>query len=226
MNETHMNRISSESLQEALLRLRNTEPQVMDLGKRLCAASGGDMFTMDLLAIAAMKRTCGNTEGFITLVEARNMAAARSLLRIQIDTFIRFSAAWLVDNPHDFATDVIEGKHIRNMRDKSSQKMTDSYLVDVLTPDYPWLKEVYRNLCGYVHFSGAHLSNAVSSIDDEGRTMTFNIGEEDSQYPDWSWIETVDCFTKVVHIFLRYADGWILTKDDERSTSHNHPTNE
>lgn len=208
-----MDRLSSASLDEALLKLKSTEAQTVELGKELFSADGGNIFPVDLLAIAAMKRTSGNTEGFITLVEANNMAAARSLLRIQIDTFVRFSAAWLVEKPHDFATDVIGGKHIRNMKDKNGEKMTDGYLVDILTPEYPWLKDVYRNLCGYVHFSGAHLSNAVLKLDDSERTLIFHIGKEDTQYPEWSWTEVVDCFTNAVYILFYYIDGWIQTKN-------------
>ncbi|MCG9665823.1 hypothetical protein L1D26_22495 [Vibrio mediterranei] len=208
-----MDRVSSESLQEALLKLRSTESQVMELGKCLFSAVGCNIFPVDLLAIAAMKRTSGNTEGFITLVESKNMAAARSLLRIQIDTFVRFSAAWLVDNPHDFASDVINGRHIRNIKDRNGNKMTDGYLVDILTSDYPWLKGVYKNLCGYVHFSEEHLFNAVQSLNDNERAMMFHIGKEDNQYPEYSWMEVVDCFTNAVHILFYYFDSWIKTKN-------------
>lgn len=208
-----MDRISSASLNEAIIRLKSTETIIMKLGKELFSADGGNMFPVDLLAIAAMKRTIGNTEGFVTLVEANNMAAARSLLRIQIDTFVRFSATWLVEKPHDFATDVIGGEHIRNIKDKNGKKMTDHYLVDLLSAEYPWLKKVYENLCGYVHFSGAHLSNAVQKLDSSKRTLTFHIGKEDTQYPERSWIEAVDCFTNSIYILFFYIDGYVKTKN-------------
>jgi hypothetical protein len=208
-----MERIASENLEQALIELRSTDAQIMDLGKAVITADNGNMFPVDLLAIAAMKRTSGNTEGFITLIEAKNMAAARSLLRIQIDTFLRFSAAWLVEKPHDFANDVIGGKQIRNLKDRNGKKMNDKYLVDVLSSEYPWLNDVYKNLCGYVHFSGAHLSNAVQSLNDSERTVTFHIGKEDTQYPEWSWTEAVDCFTNAINILFYYIDGWIQTKN-------------
>lgn len=208
-----MDRISSASLNEAIIRLKSTETIIMKLGKELFSADGGNMFPVDLLAIAAMKRTIGNTEGFVTLVESNNMAAARSLLRIQIDTFVRFSATWLVEKPHDFATDVIGGEHIRNIKDKNGKKMTDHYLVDLLSAEYPWLKKVYENLCGYVHFSGAHLSNAVQKLDSSKRTLTLHIGKEDTQYPERSWIEAVDCFTNSIYILFFYIDGYVKTKN-------------
>ncbi|MBT1446059.1 hypothetical protein KJI95_16305 [Shewanella sp. JM162201] len=220
-----MERIASQNLEEAIIKLRSTESQMMDLGKAIFSSDNGNMFPVDLLAIAAMKRTSGNMEGFITLIEAKNMAAARSLLRIQIDTFLRFSATWLVENPHDFATDVIGGKQIRNLKDINGKNMNDGYLVDVLSPEYPWLKDVYKNLCGYVHFSGSHLSNAVQSLNDNERMVTFHIGKEDIQYPEWSWIEAVDCFNNAVNILFYYIDGWIHTKNGvETANNKIHPT--
>jgi hypothetical protein len=220
-----MERISSENLDEALSKLRSTGSQIMVLGKAVFSADNGKMFPVDLLAIAAMKRTSGNTEGFITLIDAKNMAAARSLLRIQIDTFLRFSATWLVERPHDFAIDVIGGKHIRNLKDRNGKKMNDGYLVDILSSEYPWLKNVYENLCSYVHFSGAHLSNAVQSFNEHESTVTFHIGKEDTQYPEWSWTEVVDCFTNAIYILFYYIDGWIQTKNGVNTANNKiHPT--
>ncbi|OOF32802.1 hypothetical protein [Salinivibrio costicola] len=220
-----MERIESKSLEEAIIKLRSTESQIMDLGKAVFSADNGNMFHVDLLAIAAMKRTSGNTEGFITLIEAKNMAAARSLLRIQIDTFLRFSATWLAEKPHDFAKDVIGGKQIRNLKDRNGKKMNDGYLVEVLSPEYPWLKDVYKNLCGYIHFSGSHLSNAVQSLNDNDRTVTFHIGKEDIQYPECSWTEAVDCFTNAINILFYYIDGWIQTKSGvDTANNQIHPT--
>ncbi|MGI2258929.1 hypothetical protein [Shewanella sp. GXUN23E] len=220
-----MERVASKNLEEAIIKLRSTESQIMDLGKAVFSADNGNMFPVDLLAIAAMKRTSGNTEGFITLIEAKNMAAARSLLRIQIDTFLRFSATWLVEKPHDFAADVIGGKQIRNLKDRNGKQMNDGYLVDVLSPEYPWLKDIYKNLCGYIHFSGSHLSNAVQSLNDNERTVTFHIGKEDIQYPEWSWTEAVDCFTNAISILFYYIDGWIQTKNGiDTANNQIHPT--
>lgn len=58
-----MERIASQNLEEAIIKLRSTESQIMDLGKAIFSADNGNMFPVDLLAIAAMKRTSGNMEG-------------------------------------------------------------------------------------------------------------------------------------------------------------------
>ena len=207
-----MNNKSSENLSDAISNLRKTEDKLLALGMDMLSADNGNLFPVDLLAIGAMKRTASNTEGFITLIEAKNMTSARSLLRVQLDTFMRFSAICLVDSPHDFANEILTGKHIRNVKDKLNNKMTDRYLVDTLSKEYPWVKEVYGNLSGYIHFSAQHLFNAVENMNNDTQTLNINIGKEDLQYPEWSWIETVDCFTESVNIFLQYLSGWTITK--------------
>ncbi len=207
---------------EALAKLKETEDTVVEHAKKMFDADDGKMFPVDLLAIGAIKRTISNTEGFITLINAKNMTTARSLLRIQLDTFIRFYSIWLVDNPHDFAQNVIGGNHIRRIKDQNGKKMTDHYLVQKLSTEYLWLPTVYNNLCDYVHFSGQHLFNSVQNINDEERTLTFAIGKEDNQYPEESWVETVDCFTNAVCIFLYYLSGWIVTKNGTNTANKAH----
>ena len=204
--------MSEKNLNDAILRLRETENELLKIGMAMLSADNGNLFPVDIIAVGAMKRTSSNTEGFITLIEAQNMTAARSLLRIQLDTFMRFSAIWLVDAPQDLANKIIAGKHIRNIKDKNGNKMTDRYLVENLTKEYPWLKDVYKNLSGYIHFSSAHLFNTIENVDNEMKTMAIKIGKEDLQYPEWSWIETVDCFTSSINIFLKYLNSWIAVK--------------
>ena len=196
----------SQKLNDAILKLRKTENRLLELGMNMLNADNGTLFPVDLIAVGAMKRTASNTEGFITLVEAKNMISARALLRIQIDTFMRFSALWLVDSPHDLAKKIIDGKHIRNIKDKTGNKMTDGYLSNRFTAEYPWVKDVYRNLSGYVHFSSAHLFNAVENINHEMKTLNIKIGKEDLQYPEWSWIKRVSgTKTKLFLIFSYYV---------------------
>jgi len=95
------------------------------------------------------------------------MQASKSLLRIQLDTFIRFHALAISKDSNKFVNDILDGRHIRNMKDKDGNKMTDGYLVDLLSYEYPWLKDVYKNLSGYIHFSGNHLFRSVENIHDK-----------------------------------------------------------
>ncbi len=212
-----MNWKTSKSLNDALTNLKKTEEELLQFGTDMLSADNGNIFPIDLIAIGAMKRTSSNTEGFILLVESKNMSSARSLLRVQIDTFMRFSSLWLVDSPHNLAVEIIDGKHIRNIKDKLGNKMTDRYLTETLSKNYPWISNVYNNLSGYIHFSSQHLFNAVNQINNDTKTISFGIGKEDKQYPESSWIETVDCFIESINILFFYLKSWIETKNRKKA---------
>lgn len=207
---------TSKSLDDALANLRKTEEELLQLGIDMLSVDSRNIFPVDLIAIGAMKRTASNTEGFILLVESKNISSARSLLRVQMDTFMRFSSLWIVDSPHNLAVEIIHGKHIRNIKDKLGNKMTDRYLTEILSKEYPWIKNVYDNLSGYIHFSSQHLFNAVNQINNDTKTISFEIGKEDKQYPESSWIETVDCFIESVNILFFYLKSWIETKNRKK----------
>ena len=148
-------RIQSQSLASSIDSFDKIPDRIRELSKSLIKAANGKMFPVDLMTIAALKRTYGNHTGFKSLIENSNMSAARSLLRIQVDTLIRYHAIWLVDQPHDFAADIMDGARIDKITDRDGNKMRDFYLINKLKNEYDWLPEVYSRLCGYVHFSGS-----------------------------------------------------------------------
>ena len=70
-------------------------------------------------------------------METRNLICAGALLRLQLDTALRFYAAFRVEKPHDFALAVLDGKRVRDLKDLDGQKMTDDYLVRKLGASFP-----------------------------------------------------------------------------------------
>jgi hypothetical protein len=77
-------------------------------GKRVFGKPNAPMFGLDLLAYGAIKRNSSITTAISQVVSSWNMVCARSLLRVRIDIAHRFSAAWFVEQSHDFALKVIE----------------------------------------------------------------------------------------------------------------------
>ena len=139
------------------------------------------------------------------------MSALRTLARVQIDTLARYHAMWLVDAPHEFASTVLSGGRVDKIRDKNNQRMSDYHLVNSLASDCEWLPDVYKNLCGYVHFSSSHLSAAVEKVNTD--SIQFNISGADDRYLESSWIEIRDCFSETTENLFRYIYGWVKTKD-------------
>lgn len=192
--------------------LRSDERSMLQIGKQLFGTPGAPFFPLDFLAYAALKRNLSTSSAIILLVEDFNLLSARSLLRIHIDTALRFAAAWFVDKPHDFASAVHGGARIDKMKDREKQRLTDARLVDLLSPEHPWLPAVYENLSGYVHFSSSHVAGSIRSINEETREVSFHISKTDEHYPSFSWIEVLECAHEATGILAHYLLGYIQTK--------------
>ncbi|OIQ83024.1 hypothetical protein GALL_351710 [mine drainage metagenome] len=185
---------------------------MLDLGKRLFGEPNAEMYPLDLLAFGAIKRNLSTARAISHMVGTWNMVSARSLLRVHIDTGLRFSAAWLVDKPHEFAVQVYGGARIDKLKDQDGRRMTDSHLVEVRSNEYPWLPRVYEQLSGYIHFSGAHVFDSISEVGGEDRTISFGISPTDYKFPEFSWLEVLECTREATAMLAKYLHGYIVTK--------------
>lgn len=173
--------------------------------------SDSRIFPLDLLASDAVKRGVSAAAAIKVLVESWNMVSARSLLRAHLDTALRFSAAWLVENPHEFATLAISGQPINKLKDREGKALTDMRLVEIRSRDWPRLPEIYENLSGYVHFSTTHLRDAGEFADDEG-CVNLLISEADTDFPQSSWLEVIDCFREGTAMLVKFLEGYAISK--------------
>ncbi|MCO8312549.1 hypothetical protein [Pseudomonas mandelii] len=198
---------------EALLQaLERDSDALLKFGMQVVGPSGSPMFPLDWMVFAAIKRGLSTASAVTAMVRAWNMVCARSLLRMHIDTALRFSAAWLVSEPHAFATRVFEGARIDKLTDRNGKRLTDAYLVEMHKNEHPWLPDVYANLSGYVHFSGSHINDAISHFVEEDRTIEFLISDSDLKFPEFSWVEILECFREATSILARHIQGYAHTK--------------
>jgi hypothetical protein len=197
-----------------LKQLSTIQKELPKFGNKILSADQGSLFPFDLVVIGIIKRSLSLTSAFILLVKEFNMVSSRALLRMQIDTILRLSAFWLVVDPHELAHQVIKGKQINRIKDRTGQLMTDSYLADKLSEKYKWIKEVYKYTSGYVHFSERHLFDPISEIDENTRTIRYLINEKDYKFPEFSWLEIIDCFKNCSEIMISYLEGYRLVKNN------------
>lgn len=184
---------------------------LLKLGLSVMGKSGDPFFPVDLMMFGALKRSVSTAAAIVMMVEAHNMVCARTLLRTHIDTSLRFSAAWFVEKPHEFATEVLRGGRIDKMKDRDGKRFTDAHLVQMHTKDHPWLPDVYANLSGYVHFSGSHIFDSVTTLGQDGE-IQFELFAEDLNFPEVSWIEVLECFRETTEILAKYLHGYRVTK--------------
>lgn len=207
-----MSREHGKRIQDLLALLEQDRDAMLLTGKRLFGQPNAPIYGLDLLAYGAIKRNLSTMAAISQMVSSWNMVCARSLLRVHIDTALRFSAAWLVEQPHDFALKVIGGHRIDKLKDQAGLRLTDAYLVEIHAAEYPWLPAVYESLSGYIHFSDSHVFDSVARLGDEDMSIFFEISETDYKFPEFSWAEVLDCTREATGILAKYLDGYILTK--------------
>ena len=103
-------------------------------------------------------RAISLNRGFVILAESNNYQSAISLMRLQIDNCLRLYALSLYNNPSEFYNKVLKGEHIRNLKDRDGNKMTDNYLVNKIDKIFPQFESLYKKLSGHIHFSSEHFS--------------------------------------------------------------------
>jgi hypothetical protein len=202
----------SKPVLDKLRELEAERDQLLKLAMDVIGPAGGAMTTTDFFVFGAVKRYLSLSEAFRLMIEHWNLVCARALLRMHIDTALRFSALWLVDDPSHFASAVLGGTQINHLKSRTGEKLRDEFLVRAHTPGLPWLPKVYRSLSGYVHFSGAQIFDAAVKLNDESRTVHFQLSAVDHKFPAFSWIEVMDCFMATSTLFTARLTEYRISK--------------
>lgn len=202
----------NDELERHLKSLELLETKVKQTAKVLIQ-SGKGMYDLDLLANAALNRTLSTINGFLLLTRANNFNCATHLIRIHLDTLLRFAAAWLVDNPHEFARNVLKGIPIKHMRDRTGEKMSDFHLKNTLSQLYPWVEKVYNETSGYIHLSDKHIFNS-SSLKGES-TIAFSISSEDRFVSDALRIEATELMIEITNCICHFANEYSTAKNNQ-----------
>ena len=193
------------------------------LSKELISVSSrivktGDMFHMDILTMAVVNRALELSDGFKELILSEKFLCAAPLLRLQIDNLLRYSAAWLVDQPDEFVMEVMKGTSVRTLKDASGKRMTDFYLVQRLTSEIPWVESVYNKTCGYIHFSESHFSKVMLTTEEDGQ-FSIGIGTQSKKVPESIYIEAIEAFNAATLEICKFVYGWLKTKDDRMTST-------
>jgi hypothetical protein len=198
---------------ELISKLRSYREKHFELGKRVLEADDSAVYPLDLLIIASINRSLCLIKGFTSLIEQKNFISAAPLLRLQIDNCLRISAGTLVINPHEFAVKIFEGERVSNMKDKNGERMTDKYLSEELSEDYPWITDVYQESSGYIHLSEKHMLNAITT-NKARHGLSMKISDEDAFVSDDVYADSIQSFIYATDLLFRYIDGWVFTKDN------------
>src|SRR5271154_1040794 len=146
-----MNLAKENCIDSALKKLSILDGKQPEMFLRMLTAYQSKLYPVDVLAVAALNRSMALCKGFHSLVQQKNFICAASILRLQLDNALRFASVFIVTDPHSFASAIMDGKRIRDFKDKSGQLMTDAYLVEQMSKKHKWITKVYKTTCGYIH---------------------------------------------------------------------------
>lgn len=206
----------NDKLESSLKALAQQHRGLLEVAVRLTNASNGEVFPFDLLANAAIARSMSLNSAFVTLMRADNFLAAAHLVRLHLDTVLRFSAGWIVEDCHDFASRVLKGVAVRKQQDRAGAKMTDAYLVELLAKAYPWASSVYQATSGYVHLSEKHIFNTLAASD-QPMTLTIRISGDGGSIPEATKIEATEAMIAITDALQRFLEGWLKTKSGPKT---------
>lgn len=199
-----------------LSELKKAIPAIQKECQEILKADGGNLFPFDLHATAIAHRSCCLISGFCIMIEKENFICAAPLVRLHLDSLLRLYAGWLVSDPNKFATNVLKGEHVSNLKDRDGKKMYDNHLVKKMSEEYPWITSLYKETSGYVHFSHKHHSNTIDSFNDEERSIVFRVSAKDVNIPDGIREEAIDAMAEITKALLRYLYSWAYTKNNVR----------
>ena len=214
-----MDKPQGPTVKERLAAFDELEKRQLKLCQAMYQADGGKLYPVDLLAAAALNRSIALSAGFRMLIAARNMICAGAILRLQLDTALRFFAAFLVEKPHEFAMSVLNGTKVSMLRDRSGHLMKDGYLVSQLSRQHPWLKRVYHETSGYVHLSNKHIMSIFEQVNEGDRTVRMKVSAMDKPMPEELYVEAIEAFRAATGALIEYVQGWIATKDNSEIVS-------
>jgi hypothetical protein len=206
-----------ERIKQGIENLRGRRPAHLELGLAMYKADPA-LYGLDLLAAAVLNRSIILIEGFCTLMEARNYLCAAPLVRLQLDSVLRFSGAALVDDPHEFALKILAGTAVRKIKDRHGNRMTDAYLLEKLAVDYPWMPQVHEFTSGFIHLSEKHIIHTVRKLGEDG-TMQTMIGPGDDHIPDEFKLEAIAAFDAITDVAFHCVASWVLTKHDPKGVA-------
>jgi hypothetical protein len=214
-------------IESRLKNLDSFENTFKELSKKMMAPQQ-QSFALDMLAVAVINRSLSLISGFTTLIRSKNYIGAAHLARPHLDNYLRFYAAWLVKDPHDFALKVMEGKRIDQLADQNGKLLKDYYLVEIASKEFPWIRNVYKETSGFVHLSKKHIFTSTKLSSKADRTIEFRIGKEDQYVQNESKIEAIECMIEITNCVISLLEGWIWTKSnpeklDELKKAHSQP---
>jgi hypothetical protein len=207
----------TNEVEQALARLRLKEEELTAQIKQMMGPVElqGPVLAVDIYSMAIANRTLALLNGFEVLLRSNNYHAAVHLVRLHLDSLLRYAALWHVDNPEDFVREVMNDTQVNHLRDRTGTQMRDTYLKQLVAQDFPWVSTVYERTSGFIHFSRRHILFSTVA-DAQTLTAQHSVSREDRFVRDESRLEATEAMSAITECIIAYIGWWTATKTGER----------
>lgn len=171
----------------------------------------GDFNQWDLYLASSSEYVMRLIDGFVPVLESRNLICVAQLLRAQIGACLQTFALFAAENQDAFLECAFSGRRVDKMKDRSGKKMSDARLKELLGHYDPKVKEVYDSTSGFVHFSSIILSSMGVLKDNNG--VEFNFGAKPNEGNNTALLECGLAFCRYVDLHLQILRKVIASDD-------------
>lgn len=201
-----------ESVENLLVKLGQLKDQVSQQLVSAWTADEDRIFSTDLVALGVARRTYALVDGFVTLVRQKNPLCCGALLRLQLDTAMRFYACWLVEKPEEVALALL-ADNLDKIKSRDGKRLADCYLHRELSKQYgDWVSRVYRSTSGFVHFTGRAMFDASTDHDAATGRESASLQGPGRIWTEPEMVEMVSAFVESVGITVNLLYSWSYTK--------------
>lgn len=137
-------------------------------------------FQYNIFLSCVLDRALSVNKGYVALTDSNNYFCAVAMLRMQIENCTRLYGMTLVDDASKYILDWMAGEKISRFQDVNTRKfLSDSYIASLLENKYNNIAAMYKEACGFVHFSKRQLYDT-AKVKSGTRTVNLKVSEEDS----------------------------------------------
>lgn len=171
--------------------------------KEICSLAGkiigNNLFLEDFFFCASADRCTGLIDGFICMLEQRNLTCVGAMLRLQMDNCLRSYAAFVAQNKNEVVNCIIDGEPINKKKDNLGKNLSDGNLKDRITNEVdPQFKQVYDQASGYIHLSSKAFYQMIDEVKDY--RISFQVGNSLPEKRNPVLIEAADAFVHFVEL--------------------------
>ncbi len=137
-------------------------------------------FQYNIFLSCVLDRALSVNKGYMSLTDSNNYFCAVAMLRMQIENCIRLYGMTLVVDDSKYIFDWMAGEKISKFQDVNTHKsLSDSYIASLLENKYKNIAAMYKEACGFVHFSKRQLYDT-AKVKSGTRTVNLKVSETDA----------------------------------------------